>query len=201
MRAASLPADGPSYYVYTTWGLAIPLKQWLLKTCWWLNNVFILCAATNAYLQGTRRISDSLAWDQIINVERIITKWCVVRQNCVKYIMNWYSCCLPASSSIFAPKQKQSRQHFVRCDLRAEYLHLRSLMSLYSGLEWCTVFLVSRNAPSLLTCYPSTLPLCCRARLREHRGCFVEYITLPDSLIFYCAGKYTPDRGPKISEA
>lgn len=162
MHAASLPVDSLSYYVYTTWGLVIPLKQWLLKTCWWLNNMFILCATTNAYLQGTRRISDSLARDQIINVERIITKWCVVRQNCVKYIMNWYSCCLPASSSIFAPKQKQSISIIF---LKAEYLHLRSLVSLYSGLEWCTVFLVSRNAPSLLTCYPSTLPLCCRERL------------------------------------
>lgn len=201
MHVASLPVDGLSYYVYTTWGLVIPLRQLLLKTCWLLNNMFILCAATDAYLQGTRRISDSLAWDQIINMERIITKWCVVRQNCVKYIMNWYSCCLPAASSIFAPKQKQSWLHFVHHFLKAEYLHLRSHVSSYSGLEWCTVFLVSRNTLSLLTCYPSTLLFCCRERLQEHRGCFVEYITLPDSLIFYCAGKYTSDRGPEISEA
>lgn len=201
MQAASLPVDGLSYYVFTTWGLVIPLKQWLLKTCWWLNNMFILCAATNAYLQGTRLKSDSLAWDHIINMERIITKWFVVRQNCVKYIMNWYSCCLPASSSIFAPKQKQSPQHFVCHFLKAEYLNLRSLVSSYSGLQWRTIFLVSRNTPSLLTCYPSTLPLCCRERAVGARGWFVEYITLPDSLIFYCAGKYTPDRGPEISDA
>lgn len=56
-----------------------------------------------------------------------------------------------------------------------------------SGLEWCAVLLVSRDAPSLLTCYPSTLLLSCTERLQEHRGCFVEYITSPASLIFYCA--------------
>lgn len=148
--------------------------------------MFILCAATNAYSQGTRRISDSLASDQINNVERIITKWCVVRQNCVKYIMNWYSCCLPAS---LHQNRKKSNQCYIFFFLkkRAEHLHLRSFEPCCSGSEWCTILLVSRDAPSLLTCYPSTLLLSCRERLREHRGCFVEYITSPDSLIFYCA--------------
>lgn len=93
MQSASLPVESLSYYVYTTWGLFILLKQWRLKTCWWLNNMFILRAIRNTYSVGTRRIGYSLASDQIINMQRIITKWCVVQQNCVKYIMNWYSWC------------------------------------------------------------------------------------------------------------
>lgn len=71
---------------------------------------------------------------------------------------------------------------------KGEYLHLRSFASWCSGLDWCAVLLVSRDAPSLLTCYPSTLLLSCAERLQEHGGCFVEYITSPASLIFYCAG-------------
>lgn len=87
--------------MFTTWGLCILFKsvkkkreRGRKKTCWWLNNVFILRAVRNTYSVGTRRIGSSLALDQIINMQRIITKWCVVRQNCVKCIMNWYAWCL-----------------------------------------------------------------------------------------------------------
>lgn len=79
------------------------------KTCWWLNNVFILCAVRNTYSVGTRRIGYSLASDQIINMQRIITKWCVVRQNCVKCIMNWYAWCLRAL--LFFPFSSPLLQH------------------------------------------------------------------------------------------
>lgn len=94
MHSACLLSKSLSYYAYTTWGLFILLKWCRLKTCWWLNNMFILRAVRNTYSVGTLRIGYSLASDQIINMQRIITKWCVVQQNCVKYIMNLYSWCL-----------------------------------------------------------------------------------------------------------
>lgn len=77
--------------------MCTPPGVWRLKTCCWLNNMFILCAIRNTYSVGTWRIGYSLASDQVINMQRIITKWCVVQQNCVKYIMNWYSWCLLAN--------------------------------------------------------------------------------------------------------
>lgn len=77
--------------------------------------MFILRAVRNTYSVGTRRIGYSLASDQIINMQRIITKWCVVRQNCVKCIMNWYALCLRTHFFSFSSPLLQHQDTEVLC--------------------------------------------------------------------------------------
>lgn len=78
----------------------------------------------NTYSVGTRRIGYSLASDQVINMQRIITKWCVVRQNCVKYIMNWYSQCLLADVFSFLQHPDTEALYALRANNEFHSAHL-----------------------------------------------------------------------------